>query len=93
MGIDELGRLALVLKLTEEVTADKEGVGLPYQGLWWKEIQRLSQLDSTCCLLTLRLTVTQEVVRVVQRWHRMQERSNHTTSNVENESKRLLGKL
>ena len=29
MGIDELGRLALELKLTEEVAADKEGVGLP----------------------------------------------------------------
>ena len=37
-----------------------------------------------------RLTVTLEVVRVVQRWHRMGERTNHTTTNVENEAERLL---
>ena len=31
-----------------------------------------------------------EVVPVVQRRHHMEERSNHTTMNVENESEQLL---
>ena len=60
------------------------------QALWWQEPWRLSQEDSTCCLLTSELTVTQEVVWLVQHWHRMEERSNHTAANGENESERLL---
>ena len=81
--------LALELKLAKKVKADKEGARPPLPRiLWWKEFQRLSHEDSTCCLLTSRLMVTHEVVWVVQRWHRMEERSSHTKTNVENESER-----
>ena len=41
-------------------------------------------------LLTSRLTVTLEVVRAVRRWHRMEERSNYTTTNAENGSDKLF---
>ena len=39
---------------------------------------------------TSRLTVTLKVVQVVQRPHRMEERSNRTTTNLEKESERLI---
>ena len=74
--------VALEWKLTKTVTAERD---LHCQGVWWKEFGRLSQEDSTCSLLTSRLTVTQEGVQIAQHWHRMEERSNHTTTNVENE--------
>ena len=54
----------------------KEERDLHCQELWWKEFQKLNREDPTCFLLTLRLMVELEVVRVVQRWHRMVERSN-----------------
>ena len=69
----------------ESQLTTKEG-DIHCQGLWWKEFRRLSQEDSTCCRQTSRLTVTQGFVWVVQHWHRMEERSNHTTTNVENET-------
>ena len=53
-----------------------------------KAFQKLIREDSTCCLQTSRLAVTLEVVPVVQ-WHRTEERSNHTATNVENESEKL----
>ena len=37
-----------------------------------------------------RLAVTLEVFQVLKRWHRMEERTNHTTTNVENEPERLF---
>ena len=46
------------LKLTKKVTADKEGAGTHYQGLWLKDRRRLSLEDSTFCLRTLKLTDT-----------------------------------
>ena len=51
----------------------KKELDLHCQGLWWKEFQRPSPKDSSCCLLTPRLAVPQEVVRAVQRWYRMEE--------------------
>ena len=63
---------------------------LECQRLWWTALHRLSREDSMCCLLTPRLAVKLDVVRVVQRWHRMEERSNPTTLNVENASVRSL---
>ena len=60
------------------------------QGLWLRELRRLSREDSTFCLLTWRLTDTLEVVRVVLRLHRMEERQNHMMTNAERESERSL---
>ena len=65
------------LKLTKKVTVDKEGADPHCQGLWLRERPRLSLEDSAFCLLTLRLTDTLEVVRVVLRLHRMEERQNN----------------
>ena len=81
------------LRLTEKVTSDKEGAGLHCQGLSLDKSQRLSPEDSACCLQTTRLAVTLEVVQAVQRWHRMEQRQNHTTTNVENESEQLSREL
>ena len=95
MGRDELARLcgtpwqmvAPELKLTKKVAAKKERD--PHrQGLWLKERRRLSPEDSTFFLRTLTLTDTLEAAQALERWHRMEERSNHTTTNVENESER-----
>ena len=61
---------ALALNLTKKVTAEK-GAGTPLPRL--KERQRLSREDSTFCLLTSRLTVTLEVVQVVQRLHHIEK--------------------
>ena len=63
---------------------------LECQRLWWTALHRLSREDSMCCLLTPRLAVKLDVVQVVQRWHRMEERPNPTTLKVENESDRSL---
>ena len=38
-----------------------------------KEFQKLNRGDSTYYLLTLKFMVQMEVVRVVPRWHRMEE--------------------
>ena len=64
------------LKLIKKVTSNIEGAGRSLPRSAVERIKRLSQEDSTCCLLTLRLMVTQEVVRVVKRWHRTEERQN-----------------
>ena len=78
-------------KLTNKVTADKEGAGPPLPRI---VVERIPEAEPrrfyVLSAATSRLTVTLEVVRVVQRWHRVDERSNHTTMNVENESERLL---
>ena len=50
----------------------------------------MSREDSTFCQQTLRLTDTLEVVRVVLRLHRMEERQNPRMTNVENESERSI---
>ena len=71
-------KVASELELKKKVTPDKEGAGPHCQGLQLKELQRKSQEDSTCCRPTSRLTVTLEVARVVQLWHRTEERQNHT---------------
>ena len=63
------------------------------QGLMCKDFQRLCREDSTCCLRTSSLTVQVEVVQDVHLWHRMEERSNHTTMNLQSESERLLREL
>ena len=55
-----------------------------------KERRRLSREDSTFFLLTLRLADTLEVVWVVLRLHRMEERQNHMMTNAESESERSL---
>ena len=68
----------------------KQELDLECRRLWWKALHRLSREDSMCCLLTSRLAVKLDVVRVVQRWHRMEERSNPRTLNVENASERSL---
>ena len=60
------------------------------QGLLLRERRRLSREDSTFCLLTVRLTDSLEVVLVVLRLHRMEERQNHMMTNAENESELLL---
>ena len=67
--------VASKLKLKKKVTHDNEGAGPHCQGLQLKEFQRKSQEDSTCCRPTSRFTV--EVVRVVLRLHRTEERQNH----------------
>ena len=77
--------VALELKLTRKSQLTKEERDLHCQGLYSKEFRRLSQEGFTCCLLTLKLTVTQEVVRVAKRWHHMEERSNQTTTNGNDE--------
>ena len=58
------------------------------QGLWLKERRRLSPEDSFFCLRTLKLMDTLEVVRVVRRFHRMEERQSHIITDAENESVR-----
>ena len=86
--------VALELRLTEKVTADKEGGGPHHcQGLWLRERRRLNLEDSTFCLRILRLTDTLEVVRVVQRLHRMEERQSHIMTNAESESERSSREL
>ena len=85
-----VAKVAPELELTHKVAADKEGSGPPIaKDRGWKEFQKLSPEDATCSLLTSRLTVTLEVVRVVPRWHRVEEQSNHTTTNVKDEAERL----
>ena len=73
------------LRLTKKVTADKQGAGPPLPRIG---VER--NPDSTSCLRTLRLDVTLEVVQVVLRLHRMEERQNHIMTNAENESERSL---
>ena len=77
-------------QVTKKVTADKEGGGPHCQGLLLKERWRLSLEYFTFCLRTLKLTDTLEVVRVVRRWHRMEERQRHMMTNPESESERSL---
>ena len=79
------------LKLTKEVTADKEGANPHCQGLWLKERQVLNPDDSTSCMRTLKLTDTQEAAQDVQRLHRMEKRQSHITTNAERESQQSLG--
>ena len=71
------------LKLAKKVTADKEGAGPPLPRI---VVESLSREDSTFRLLALRLTDTVEVVWVVLRLHRMEERLNHMMTHAENES-------
>ena len=78
------------LKLTKKVTTDEEGAGPLLLRIVAEKFQRPTPEDSTCCLLTSRLTVTLEVVQVVQRWHRLEERPNHTTPTVENEVRTII---
>ena len=85
--------VALDLNLTKKVTSHKEGGGSSLARIFLKYFQRLSREDSTCCWQTSRLTVTPEVVRVVQRSHRTGEQEYHITTNVENESERLTRSL
>ena len=70
------------LKLTKQVTADKEGAGPPL-----KERPE----DSTSCLRTLKLTDTLEGAQDAQRLHHMGKRQSHMTTNAERESERSLG--
>ena len=83
--------VALELKLTKKVTADKEGAGLPLPRI---VVERALKVDPrrfyVFCLLTLKLTDTLEVVLVVLRLHRMEERQNHIMTNAESESERSL---
>ena len=66
--------VALELELTKEGhTWQRREQDLHCQGLSLKEFQRLSQEDSTLCLLTSRLTVTLDVVRVGQREYKQPE--------------------
>ena len=81
------------LKLTKKVSSNKKQLDFHCQGLQLTEFQRLSQEDSTCCRQTSRLTDTLEVARAVQRLHGMEERRNHTATNVESESERSLREL
>ena len=83
--------VTLELKLTKKVASDKQGAGLPLPRIEVERIPQVAPRAFCVCRQTSRLTVILEVVWVVQRWHRMEERSNHTTTNDENESKLLLG--
>ena len=67
--------VALELKLTQKVKADKEGAGPPLPRI---VVEIIPEAEP------------EEVVRFVQRWQRMEERSNHTMTIVENESERSL---
>ena len=77
------------LTWTQKVVSDRERAGPPMPRIAF-DIHRSSRGDNTCCLLTLTLTAKLEVVWVVQRWHRMEERQDITTMNVESESEQLL---
>ena len=78
------------LELTKKVTADKEGARPPVPRIMVDERQRLNPEDSTFCLRTLKLTDTLEVVRVVRRLHRMEERQSRIMTNAESESQPSL---
>ena len=75
--------MALVLRLTKEVTSDKARAGPPLPRI---VVERILEVEPR---LTSRPTITLEV-RVVQRWHRTEKRQNHTTKCLENESERFI---
>ena len=73
-------------KLTKKFITDEEGTDLLLPKIVAEKPPEVEPKDSTFCPLTLRLTDTLEVVRAVLCLHRMEERSNHTTTNAESES-------
>ena len=72
------------LKLTKNVTVDKDGAGFPLP----RNVE-----DSTFCLWTLKFTDTLEVAWVVRRLHRMEEQQSHIMTNAYSESERSLREL
>ena len=61
------------LKLTKKVTADREGASPPLKRIVVERTPEVEPRTFYNCLLTLRLTDTLEVVRVVRRLHRKDE--------------------
>ena len=55
-----------------------------------EERQKLNPEDSTSCLRTLKLTDTLEAAQDAQRFHRMEKRQPHTTTNAEYESELVI---
>ena len=79
------------LKLMKKVTVDKEGAGPPLPRIVVKraleaEPRRFYVLSADVCKHMDKL----EVVRVVLRLHRMEERQSQITMNAESESERSL---
>ena len=81
------------LRLTEKVTADKEGARPPLPRIVVERVPEAEPRRFYVCLRTLKLTDTREVVQDVQRWHRMEKRQSHTTMNAERESERSSREL
>ena len=73
------------LELTNKVTADKDGAGPPLPRI---AVERI--LEAEPRRFHVLSVDTGGFVWFVQRWHRMEERSNHKTTNVEKESERSL---
>ena len=84
--------VASELKLTEKVTAEKEGAGPPLPRI---VVERAPEAEPRrfYVFLTLRLMGTLEVVRVVLRLHRTEKRQSHITMNAERESERSMREL
>ena len=64
--------------------------GLHCQGLWLKEFPEGGPSRFYVLSADIEARGHTEGFQVLQRWHRMEERTNHTTTNVENERERLL---
>ena len=79
------------LTLTKKVTADKEGAGPPLPRI---VVERNPESEPRrFYVLSADIEAHGPVggcAPVVKRWHRMEDRANHTTANVENESELLL---
>ena len=83
--------VALGLKLTWKVTADEEGAGSPLPRIVVERMPE-AQLGRFYVLSadTEARAVPQEVVRAVQRWYRVEERSNHATRTNQNDHQKNL---
>ena len=72
--------VALELKLTKKVASDKEGARPPLPRIAVGRIPAVEPRRFHAMSVEIGLMTTLEVVRVVLRWRRTEDRQNHTTN-------------